>query len=72
MVGTRVEDAVQRLKGVFLEIPGTQLTLGDASRLTGLESDVCRVILDALEDARFVRRRQDGLFVQRTAESPEA
>ena len=72
MVGTRVEDAVQRLKGVFLEIPGTQLTLGDASRLTGLESDVCRVILDALEDARFVRRRQDGLFVQRTAESPDA
>jgi hypothetical protein len=71
MIAIRVDDAVQRLKGVFLEIPGTELTPSDASRLTGLESEVCRVILDALEDARFVRRRQNGVFVQRSPESPE-
>jgi hypothetical protein len=72
MIGTpRVEDAVQRLKGVFLEIPGTALTLETASRLTGLDRDVCLLILDALEDARFIRRRQNGVFVQRTSESPE-
>jgi hypothetical protein len=69
MVGMRVEDAVQRLQGVFLEIPGTQLTLGDASGLTGLESDVCRVNLDALEDARFVRRRRTPVRTERTIRS---
>ena len=31
----RVEEAVQTLKGVFLEIPDTQLSLVDASRLSG-------------------------------------
>ena len=68
----RVEDAVRRLKEVFLEMPGTQITLGDAARLTGLEHDICQVVLGALEDARFIRQRHNGVFVQRTAESPDA
>ena len=68
----RVEEAVIRLKGSFLEMPGTQLTVRDAARLTGLEDDTCRIILSALEDARFLRRRLNGVFVQRTSESPEA
>jgi hypothetical protein len=73
MVGTaRVEAAVQQLKSVFLEIPGTQLTLVQAIRLTGLEPDTCLVVLGALEDARFLRQRSNGSFVQRSAESPDA
>ena len=61
----RVEEAVQKLKGVFLEIPGTQLSLVDASRLSGLERNTCRMILEALEDVRFLRRAPNGLFVRR-------
>jgi DNA-binding IclR family transcriptional regulator len=61
----RVEEAVQKLKGVFLEIPGTQLSLVDASRLSGLERNTCRMILEALEDVRFLRREPNGLFVRR-------
>lgn len=69
MVGTlRVEEALQRLKGVFLELPGTQLTIVEASRLTGVDQDLCRVILGALEDARFVRCGQNGVFVHRGSE----
>src|SRR5881628_1681103 len=53
----RVVDAVQRLKGIFLEMPGTQLSMADATRLSGLERPVCRIVLEALEDARFLKRR---------------
>ena len=58
----RVTDAVQRLKGVFLEVPGTRLTLADATRLSGLDRPLCHLVLMALEDARFVKRGRDGVY----------
>ena len=66
----RVADAVQRLKGVFLETPATQMSLVDASRLAGLERNTTRLILEALEDARFLRRASNGLFMRRSFETP--
>jgi hypothetical protein len=68
----RVVDAVQRLKGVFLEVPTTQLSLVDASRLSGLERNTTRLILEALEDARFLRRASNGLFMRRSVDAPAA
>ena len=62
MIGTRVEVAVQRLKEVFLE-PGTQITVSEAERLTGLEHHHCEMVLGALVDARYIRRGLDGMFV---------
>ena len=67
---TRVSEAVERLKIVFLEIPGTQLPAADAARLSGLEVASCRIILEALEDTGFLARARSGLFVRRTADSP--
>jgi DNA-binding IclR family transcriptional regulator len=58
----RVTEAVQRLKGVFLEVPGTRLTLADATRLSGLDRPTCHQILMALEDARLVKRGRDGIY----------
>ena len=66
----RLTEALNRLKSVFLEIPGTQLSLADASRLSGLERDTCRIILEALEDTRFLARGRNGLFVRRSLDSP--
>jgi hypothetical protein len=66
----RVVEAVQRLKGVFLEDPGTQMSLIDASRLSGLERQTTRLILEALEDARFLRRSANGLFTRRSIDTP--
>jgi DNA-binding IclR family transcriptional regulator len=66
----RVVDAVQRLKGVFLEVPSTQMSLVDASRLAGLERNTTRLILEALEDARFLRRSSNGLFMRRSIDTP--
>jgi hypothetical protein len=65
----RVTEAVQRLKGVFLEVPTTQMSLVDASRLSGLERHTTRVILEALEDARFLRRSSNGLFMRRSIDT---
>jgi DNA-binding IclR family transcriptional regulator len=66
----RVADAVQKLKGVFLEAPSTQMSLIDASRLSGLERNTTRLILEALEDARFLRRASNGLFMRRSFDWP--
>jgi hypothetical protein len=52
-----VIDAVQRLKGLYLEVPGLQLTADDASKLSGLEHDTCRIVLEALQDAHFSEAR---------------
>ena len=65
-----VTEALERLKAVFVEIPGTQLSLADASRLSGLERSTCRSVLEALEDAHFVTRARNGLFVRRSGDSP--
>jgi hypothetical protein len=59
----RVDTAVQQLKGIFLERPTTEMTVDNACRLTGLEAPVCDVILRALADVHFLRRRHDGVFV---------
>jgi len=66
----RVVEAVQRLKGVFLEAPATQMSLVDAARLSGLERQTTRLILEALEDARFLRRASNGLFTRRGTDPP--
>ena len=68
----RIVDAVQRLKGIFLEMPGIQLSMADATRLSGLERPVCRIVLEALEDARFLKRRQDGIFMLRTRDAVDS
>jgi predicted transcriptional regulator of viral defense system len=68
----RVTDAVQKLKGVFLETPATQMSLVDATRLAGLERNTTRLILEALEDAHFLRRASNGLFIRRPADASES
>jgi hypothetical protein len=65
-----ITDAVARLKGVFLDVPGTRLSVDDASRLTGLERETCLLVLTALEDAHYLARVRHGLFVRRSSDSP--
>jgi hypothetical protein len=48
------------------------MSLIDASRLSGLERNTTRLILEALEDARFLRRASNGLFIRRSIEGPAA
>jgi hypothetical protein len=57
-------DALERVKGMFLEMPGTEWTVAEAARLAGLDTEVCRAILEALQQTGFVSQRTSGAFVR--------
>jgi hypothetical protein len=52
----RVEEALQRLKDVYLSDPVASLTVEEAAALTELETYVCHALMEALADARFLQR----------------
>jgi len=61
---------VDRVRAEFVEMPGMELTMAQATRLWNLGADDCRHVLDALVDAGFLRwtpRRT----VMRTGKNPE-
>ena len=45
---------LRRIRAEFLEMPGLGLTLDQASRLCGVKQDLCKVLLDALVDEKFL------------------
>ncbi len=61
----RITEAVERLKGLFLQMPDTPVLAEDAARQAGLEPSTCNIILEALADARFLTRDPAGRFVRR-------
>jgi hypothetical protein len=62
MDGLRVVEGLQRLKGVFQEVPGASMTLPDAASVSGLDQPVCEIVLGAFEDAHFLERGNDGRY----------
>ena len=67
-----VGTALDRVKTVFLNVPGTQLSVADASVLAGLDRDTCHIFLGWLEDARFLRRTSQGLYTRRASDASPA
>jgi hypothetical protein len=55
------EEELRRLRGVFIDVPGTRVTCDQAARLAGIDSDRCAALLDALVDAGFLRL-SDGRY----------
>ena len=47
--------AADRIQRDFNEMPGLELSIGQAVRLWNLGADDCRNVLDALVDAGFLR-----------------
>lgn len=68
MAAGEITEAVDRLKGTFLEMPGTKLTVQQASRLCGLETSACGIILEVLRDTGFLVTRADGTFMRAGSE----
>jgi DNA-binding IclR family transcriptional regulator len=58
----RVDEALSRLKGLFLEVPDTVLSVKRASELTKLDEPTCLALLLALKQARFLSRSRVGDF----------
>ena len=68
----KLADAVERLRGVFLDVPGTSLSVRDASRLTGLDHPLCEEGLTALKNAHFLKQGRDGRYHRRASDSPDS
>ena len=59
-----VKRAEDRVRAEFEEMPGLTLTVRQASRLFGLEHDVCHVIVERLIESEFLRRTQNGAITR--------
>jgi hypothetical protein len=57
---TTATEAVERLRGMFLDVPGTRLSVADAARLSGVEPSLCRRGLETLLETCFLKRGQMG------------
>jgi hypothetical protein len=55
---------VDRVRGEFNEMPGLQLTIPQAARLLGIETDMCRDVIDTLVASSFLRRTAAGTVVR--------
>jgi hypothetical protein len=57
-----ISDALRRMKGEYLDMPGLRLTPAQAQRLWGLDRESCQALLGALVDAKFLHKTRDGAF----------
>jgi len=57
---------LQRLRAEYLEMPGLRLRAVQVERLCGIESALCRTLLDALVDEKFLRANTDGTYTRVT------
>jgi len=55
---------VARARGEFLEMPGLRLTPDQAARLWGVSGSLACRLLQALADARFLVRYEDGSYAR--------
>lgn len=55
---------VTRIRGEYLEMPGLRLTLEQAQRLCGVERTLCKQVLDALVETKFLSVRADGAYAR--------
>jgi hypothetical protein len=61
----RIDNALGVLRGIFLEVPRLELTIEQACVLTELDIQTCAVLLQALEQAKFLWQPETGRFVLR-------
>lgn len=61
----RLKEALAKVRDLFVRAPGIKLTTADTARASGLDRQVCRVLLRNLAEAGFLERRGSGVFVRR-------
>jgi CheY-like chemotaxis protein len=60
------ENALDRIRAEYLEMPGMHLKPEQVQRLCGVEADVCRPVLDALVGTGFLCVKADGSYARLT------
>ena len=61
-----IDDALNRLRAEFLEMPGMQLKPEQVERLCGVERGLCQMVLDSLVDAKFLYVSASGQYARVT------
>jgi hypothetical protein len=56
------QEAVERIRHDFLEMPGMRLTSAQVQRLSGLDGVICRKVLDHLVREHFLCVRPDQRY----------
>jgi hypothetical protein len=54
---------MERIRAEYLEMPGMALRLEQVARLCGVDRSICKLVLDALVDAKFLCLTDDGTYV---------
>lgn len=60
----QIDDAVERIRMEYAELPGLKLTFWQAQRLWNLSHDVCARALSILTDSQFLTRTSDGIYIR--------
>lgn len=53
-----------RIRGEYLEMPGLRLTFEQAQRLFGVDRTLCKQVLDALVEAKFLCVKPGGAYAR--------
>jgi hypothetical protein len=64
------QQALERIRAEYQEMPGMKLTLEQVERLSGVDRSVCQQVLDALVNAKFLSLRRDGSYTRAQDGSP--
>ena len=64
MAADTLAAAVQRAQAEFLEMPGLQLTVAQASRLWHFDSALCTAVLATLVEQRFLVETRNRSFAR--------
>jgi len=59
------QQGLERIRAEYLEMPGLRLKSGQVQRLCGVERELCKHILDALVELKFLCLRSDGTYARR-------
>ena len=55
MATHRIEDALQRLRSEYQDMPRLSLTPGEVARIVNVDPPTARVLLEALADSHFLK-----------------
>jgi hypothetical protein len=59
-------DLMQRVRAVYLEMPGLEMKAEHVQHLCSIERTICQMVLDSLLDEKFLRTKADGYYVRQT------
>ena len=55
-----VTRVIDRVRAEFNEMPGMTLTVPQASKLFGLDEELCRSVVEQLVSAEYLRKTESG------------